>query len=226
MWNPSQPITVKNESEATNQRQVWIWCHPCSFDQIWQEFSKCLNLTETKVEKNSFVLNKSDTQLCNKEKTNLPDSAKTPFICDKYKTDVVCSGADSGVSMRSLTGSLLRFNLTGPQSTAVLVDTLQQANIVPVSFSGNNEAWWKGFYGNPKYSIGYVTQREFMESIGSCQSPSELPPRCVVGLTTRDPRLTRPSQRTKVVTEESGRYGGHQKLFGLRISERLFIPFL
>ncbi|XP_045157725.2 ribonucleases P/MRP protein subunit POP1-like [Mercenaria mercenaria] len=196
MWNPSPPIRDKSQNEAANQRQLWIWCHPSIFDQIWKELLDCLNLKETKLIKKEEG---NTTESVDKKKE---DENTEPFICDKYRTNVVAVDAGELITMKSLTGSLLKFRLTGPQSTAVLVDTLQQANIVPVKQSEEISSWWNGYYGNSEHSIGHVTQREFMESMEACQSPSELPPHCVVAMTVRDPRLTRPVQRTKVVSDE------------------------
>lgn len=38
LWRP------KSESEPL--RQVWIWCHPASFEEVWIELEKCLALSE------------------------------------------------------------------------------------------------------------------------------------------------------------------------------------
>lgn len=205
MWNPSTSHCGPSQNNATPGRKLWVWCHPSSFDQIWKEFLGCLTLTESE-ETETIDKSRLDSDLANKEAAKKEDKNTEPFLCDKYKTNVVRLNVEKKIRMKSLTGSLLRFCLTGPQSIAVLADTLLQANIVPVKYPDENgSAWWKDYYSKPEHSIGHVTQREFMETMEECQSPSELPPHCVVAMTTRDPRVTRPVKRTKIVADENSK---------------------
>lgn len=202
MWDPSVDISGIQENNSVSNRRLWIWCHPSTFHQIWKELLGCLNLQETnkftaKVDSTSLDTDKSEN------KTMKENGNTKPFICDKYKTSVVGHNADKQITMKSLTGSLLRFCLTGPQSTAVLVDTLQQANIESVKYPDENgSSWWKDYYSKPEHSSCHVTQKEFMETMEKCQSPSELPPHCVIAMTARDPRLTRPDKRAKLTVDE------------------------
>ena len=125
-----------------------------------------------------------------------------PAFCDKFKSEEEVSNGE--VAIKSLAGSLLRYKLTGPESNAVLFDALQQANIVPVSSSGDAVKWWHKYY-DTTLSLGHELQREFWESVSMCQSPAELSPHCVLGLTVADPRLTRPVKRTKITSSETGK---------------------
>ena len=125
-----------------------------------------------------------------------------PAICDKFKSEEEVSNGD--VAIKSLAGSLLRYRLTGPESNTVLFDALHQANIVPVSSSGDAVKWWHKYY-DTTLSLGHQLQREFWESVSMCQSPAELSPHCVLGLTVADPRLTRPVKRTKIASSETGK---------------------
>ena len=125
-----------------------------------------------------------------------------PAICDKFKSEEEVSNGE--VAIKSLAGSLLRYRLTGPESNTVLFDALQQANIVPVSSSGDAVKWWHTYY-DTTLSLGHQLQREFWESVSMCQSPAELSPHCVLGLTVADPRLTRPVKRTKITSSETGK---------------------
>ena len=125
-----------------------------------------------------------------------------PAVCDKFKSEEEVSNGE--VAIKSLAGSLLRYRLTGPESNTVLFDALQQANIVPVRSSGDAVKWWHKYY-DTTLSLGHELQREFWESVSMCQSPAELSPHCVLGLTVADPRLTRPVKRTKITSSETGK---------------------
>ena len=125
-----------------------------------------------------------------------------PAVCDKFKSEEEVSNGE--VAIKSLAGSLLRYRLTGPESNTVLFDALQQANIVPVSSSGDAVKWWHKYY-DTTLSLGHELQREFWELVSMCQSPAELSPHCVLGLTVADPRLTRPVKRTKITSSETGK---------------------
>ncbi|KAL4237001.1 Ribonucleases P/MRP protein subunit pop1 [Mactra antiquata] len=205
MWNPVQPISSDQNLKSTNQRQLWIWCHPGCFEDIWNELLVCLELKEGRISIQNVegifkAVNVEDAK--NTEFNKINESDEEPYQ-EKFKSNTIAINDSQNLSMKSLTGSLLRFSLTGPQSVAVIVDTIVQANIVPASGNDDTKAWWKSYYGDEKLSLGYVAQREFLESLAQCQTPSELPRYSVIAMTTRDPRLSRPTTRTKIVANDS-----------------------
>lgn len=219
MWSPSQTITALScQSEAeisehqcshvvepsASQRQLWIWCHPSSFDQIWTEIMKCFHLTEQKIklsktEKSNVESSQSKVLKSPQKETNQNEKF---FIHDKYKTNVRAVNDMKVICMRSLTGSILRYRLTGPMSNVVLTESIQQASIIQIETSKQQQSWWQALYADSVLSLGHAQQRDFFEMVSQCQSPAELPPRCIIALTARDPRLTRPVKRTKIESSD------------------------
>ena len=164
----------------------------------WEQFTVIGTIKESLLHKKGQKVFQKDCKI----KTPEERGEKKLAICDKFKSEEEVGNRE--IVVKSLAGSLLRYRLTGPESNAVLVDALQQANMVPVSNSGDNVRWWHKYYNNPAVSLGHTLQKEFWESVGLCQSPAELSPHCVLGLTVTDPRLTRPVKRTVISSSETG----------------------
>lgn len=264
--NPSEPIIAQHLQEGTSQRQLWIWCHPACWNQVWDELTKVFHLSEKKVERNI-----ADTKLeLSKEKGNnildssvddkleegvdesheeqdetdnrkeadsvsdivieskikrkvvtskgkvskskfsvgepAPVSESSLAINDKFKTNFKAVNSDNSVTMRSLTGSVIRFRLTGPESCTILVDTLQRANTEGCKKNRMSNSWWNLYTENEQFTNEQflelnTAQGEFMKKVGECMSPAELPPHCVFSLIARDPRVTRPCRREKLQSD-------------------------
>lgn len=253
MWNPSQPIKTQDTNEPPSERQLWIWCHPACWAEVWEELIKSFDLEEKmvgkqqnkgiSVEKNCRNENNNNKSIEKPEvKENANDEKKTEnnadmkeqvstsnnnkkvksgllkgkyaakvkvenvdksAIKDKFKTDVVATDIGNKVQMRSLSGSILRFRLTGPESVTVLVDTFQRATVAPSDVTTNGEKWWASYYKTETLVKAFETQSQFMDRVGECMSPAELPSRCIFAVTARDPRITRPAKRTKIETDDT-----------------------
>lgn len=89
--------------------------------------------------------------------------------------------------------SFNRFRLTGPNSHAILAQSLQCI----YQNDSTSEHKWMSLH-RPQYLI---EKKEYWQSISSLSSPSQLPPHMVVGLVVKDPRLKRPLKRTKAKLE-------------------------
>lgn len=225
MWKVSEPIREQHANEATsepmaagdgsgpaNQRQLWIWCHPACFDEVWSEIIKCFQLVEKEVLKktseDNTPVNTENKTTDESKKDQMVETSKvtgnTSFaIKDKFKTDTIARNDNCNVQLQSLHGSILKFSLTGPESVAVLKETLQSIN-VPQEYEKSTQ-WWASYYQDRTNMTHYKAQCEYLETLSHCTSPSELPPHCLVAMTTRDPRLTRPERRTKVVASETSK---------------------
>ena len=168
------------------------------FDSVWEELCKCFGMTETAVEK----------QIENNDENTKDDAVKDKIdkevIVDRFKTEIVATNKEANILMKSLSGSILRFRLTGPQSNVVLADTLRQASVIPVNEKIDcADPWWKSYYAREEMALCHGAQRQFMEDLVDCQSPAELSPHCIVATLVKDPRLGRPVKRTKVEGEEN-----------------------
>lgn len=276
--NPSEPIIAQHLQEGTSQRQLWIWCHPACWNQVWDELLKVFHLAEKKIERNigntkqeltnekgnsmldssvvdklektvgeshekvdgtnkkegADIVSKNVTESRIKEKviTSKGKVSKSKFsvgeptlvaesslaINDKFKTNTRAVNSDNSITMRSLTGSVIRFRLTGPESSTILVDTLQQANTQGDTTNRMSNKWWNSYIENEQFTTEQFSevnaaQGEFMKKVGECMSPAELPPHCVFSLIARDPRVTRPYRREKIQSDDTSMDITHTHLF-------------
>ena len=273
MLNPSEPMVSQNSSEVTYQRQLWIWCHPACWNEVWSELVTCFNLvekaigkkqtdcgdkcvnqnkssmsiekgSETKVngtstdkaginetktdemavEKNSVakgIKNQTDKIIRiktgnsgklkgknNERKTETqekPETHTNPVlaISDNFKTDAVATDRENKVQMKCLSSSVLRFRLTGPESVTVLLETLQKATVTQTDQTTDESNWWTSYYNSEMTVKSMEAQSQFLDKVGECMSPAELPAHCIFATTIRDPRITRPIKRTNVETKET-----------------------
>ncbi|CAB3259993.1 unnamed protein product [Arctia plantaginis] len=100
--------------------------------------------------------------------------------------------ADS-VTIKVMPGSFNRFHLTGPNSHAILAKSLVCVK--------KNELFNKHLWTSLHSPQHLNEKEEYWEKISLLNSPSQLPPNIVVGLVVKDPRLSRPTRRTKAKLE-------------------------
>ena len=130
------------------------------------------------------------------------------------------------IRVSSLKDNLVRHRLVGPKSHAVLSNIVKPA-IVDVSYNWNPDMdgepmdtsttestprdnrttrhWWQAYYADNDHLRANNDQTMFVETrLYRCQSPGEVPPRSIVGMVVRDPRLLRPQVRTAAQTQNNG----------------------
>ncbi len=223
--NPGQP-----DSKEQTCRHLWIWMHPGSYPSVLQEIVQAFQAKQTNSlvpgndakpsqglgpdvaissDKREAATAGSDT----KEKQASKGSTTDQDNRTSKPMDTIPHGHASSefpqvtfsnghVQIVSLKDTLCRYRLTGPLSQAVLHAVLQTATI---SSPANNNAsppakWWQ-VYAKSHSSV-HDSQRQAWDDLGEVQSPAELPPRLVVGLTTRDPRLFLPRKRKMTSSSE------------------------
>jgi hypothetical protein len=146
-----------------------------------------------------------------------------------HEPETFSSGA---VTVRSLKDSMCRFHLTGPLSNEILRETLQVSNVLQQSdpqtetktispnttYVGEDisvraqdsdpqvtvNPWWKQFYSDARCLNRHKEQEALWNSIKSTESPAELPPSCVLGLTVRDPRKFLPRKKSMIQHQNKG----------------------
>lgn len=96
----------------------------------------------------------------------------------------------TNIEIKTMPSSFNRFRLTGPNSHAILVQSLKCLN--NNSLSLKNDKWVS--IHKPMY---LQEKEEYWNTLVETGSPSQLPPNMVIGLVVKDPRLSRPSYRTK-----------------------------
>lgn len=73
-----------------------------------------------------------------------------------------------------------------------------------IDSSFSSPRWWQDYYSTQSATVAFHTQNTTWQHVTKCQSPGEIPPRAVLALTIRDPRILLPSSRVKVAHLESG----------------------
>ncbi|KAJ8716050.1 hypothetical protein PYW08_013335 [Mythimna loreyi] len=91
------------------------------------------------------------------------------------------------IQIKAMPSSFNRFQLTGPNSHAVLVQSLKCVN------DGIKNSKWLSLHK----PLDLKEKDEYWRTISTASSPAQLPSNMVVGLVVKDPRLSRPQRRTK-----------------------------
>lgn len=94
-------------------------------------------------------------------------------------------------------GAFNRFRLTGPNSHALLTRALKTVdNINKIKNDG-----WAAYHSNGAMKLHLKDKHDYWQILSTAATPSQVPPRLVLGLVVRDPRLSRPNKRTKAKAE-------------------------
>ena len=201
-----------HEKEANSQ--LWVWSHPASFDSVFDAITEaCKSVGRTSIEKDSKVSDGVDK-----------DSViNTDHLDQGTESTPLVNGVDqSELKVTSLGHDLLRLRLTGPQSHALLTNTLklpadlkhkQSENkssthvLTSTSFfsdrsvNSSSSKWWQEALD---YLSDSLAQSKLWDKLKRAYSPAVLPPRCVIALTVLDPRLYLPGKKKSIAcaTEE------------------------
>ena len=200
------------EKEANSQ--LWVWSHPASFDLVFDAITEaCKSVGRTSIEKDSKVSDAADKDsVVNKDHPE-QGMGSIPLLNGVTQSEL---------KVTSLRHDLLRLRLTGPESHALLTNTLklptdlkqkQSENksrthvLTSTSFlsdrgiNNSSSKWWQDPLDNPSDS---PAQSELWGKLKKAYSPAVLPPRCVIGLTVLDPRLHLPGKKKSIActTEE------------------------
>lgn len=200
-------------SIATGQtRMIGLSSNQSSGDRLLEATSRAKDMPETG--KCNTTLNDQDIKMVLKKEETRKDnlSGGTVFATEE-------------LTLTSLKNQLVRFRLTGPAATLVLTETLQLAQIhssaenssskenVGISFQSKaevgeemheNTRWWQQYYSCQKALSYFETQQALWGNFAKCHSPGNFPPRMMIALTIRDPRLHLPGKIGKVKHLEAG----------------------
>ena len=192
MWKPCQ-----YSSNTIKGRQLWIWSHPSCFQQVIQTVQGC------------FIQEGTQNESCGRTKGL--EEWKDDKELSKKSTLNVFTSKDGLVTVRSLKDCFARFKLTGPLTGAVLSQTLQPAQVdgseTKVTDHQDRALWWEQYFTNEDNKKMHEEQREVWTQLAACQSPAEVPPSLVLGLTVRDPRVLLPQK--KYLVEQNKKESGN-----------------
>lgn len=151
-------------------KELWLFIHPSQSKQVESI------LTE-------FLSTSSENNVNDENKVNT--SLKKRKIMTKY----------SDLKLAVMTGTLNRFQLTGPRSHSTLLRCLSCVSSLKTIQSND----WVCEVLKSKQELYLQEKYNYWNSLKSISSPSQLPPRLVLSLVIRDPRLSRPVKRIKPV---------------------------
>ncbi|XP_053678009.1 ribonucleases P/MRP protein subunit POP1 [Anopheles nili] len=179
LWRP-------NDTADEDHRTVWIFAHPTFYRQLVEQLVKIFQLQNALRKTNSTI----------KDITRNPAEIRFP----RY------SSPESTVEVVELKDTLNRFQLTGPLSHATLNKTFRLF-VPPTQTDVANQTWFTEYSDrSPKCKKVLTNQMAYWTDIKDLTSPGELSPGEVIALIVQDPRLNRPSRRTKALPELPARY--------------------
>ena len=204
LWQPEASHSNTDDSsgqsnaQQTEIRVLWLWCHPASYEEVWSNLRKACSQSSLA---HSGHGQENEAPEQRGGNVSLPPGGTEERI--------------GLVHLCSLKDQLIKFRLTGPASNLVLSETLQMADISSVKENqqgiatdradGTETRWWQEYYSREERKSQFELQANGWERVTKCQSPDELPPRAVLALTVRDPRVLLPSTRTKVALDKAGK---------------------
>ncbi|CAH2091046.1 unnamed protein product [Euphydryas editha] len=160
-------------STDNDQKELWLFVHPSQIKIVEKVLYKFVSTIKT---------DQSD------ENTLENIYPKRRKISTKY----------SDIKVTTMAGQFTRFRLTGPKSHAVLVQSLKCVDNIEIVQSND----WIKYILKKNVDLFLKEKSEYWNQISPLNSPSQLPPRLVIGLVTKDPRWSRPAKRTKARTTQ------------------------
>lgn len=151
-------------------RTLWLFVHPSQSKQV----EKC------------FLSLLCSVKKCIDSESNV----KRQKITNVY--------AES-LNITHLPESFNRYRLTGPNSHAILVNSLKCIE----NIENIKSNLWVEQHTKNNPNLYLKVKEEYWKSISPAQSPAQLSPKIIVGLIVRDPRLMRPTYRTKAEPDDS-----------------------
>ncbi|KAG8441792.1 hypothetical protein GDO86_010826 [Hymenochirus boettgeri] len=212
IWKPKTHPTSPSE-----KRQLWIWSHPTLKQYILKELRTVCQCVET-----------ADNAVGESVSTDVPPPDRLPTTQtstkkrkrsdrdrDKSAPVTIIRGdgtrgsldpyywisKHTNIQISDLTMEFIRYRLIGPLSHCVLTEALRLAPLhkeCETSDPGPH-SWWAGYCSNPDNLALHNLQGSMLQLLQAVQSPAELPPGTILGLTVGDPRLNLPKQKTKAV---------------------------
>ena len=212
-------------------RQLWLWVHPAGYTDTLRAIAGVFGFdshgdssdSSSNEEEVMDTTEGSSSQEQHKIK-GLDNLSKGDGVKVSVASSIVnpfFTSVSSTVTVRSLKDELARFRLTGPLSHGILQETLLPSSLPPSpDTAGDREpsvhaTWWRDHASHPSHAHRHQAQADIWLAWKPVVSPLELEPRCILGLTVRDPRPQLPQKRTplKAETDMDGEYTVKHEIF-------------
>ncbi|OWR43157.1 hypothetical protein KGM_213530 [Danaus plexippus plexippus] len=151
-----------------SNKELWLFVHPSQVKQVE------LLLNDITKAGESMITSGAETDTIATKKRKISTKYSEVQINVKYKL-------------------FNRFRLTGPRSHAVLVKSLKCVKDVEKVETNK----WLEHSIQRNTNLFLKEKYEYWENVGLMNSPAHMPPGAIIGLVVKDPRLSRPSKRTK-----------------------------
>lgn len=175
LWRPV--VTTSTNSSRT----LWLWLHPSIYDETVFELLDVFQIPRAGFE----------------ELKKLPKFSQTQYKERQPHVSVpVLSSPSAGITMRLLRDKLCRFRLTGALAHQTLMNVVKSASVELSSDEARSDgSWWKTYFSGAGEMCVHKLQQQAMNELAELSSAAYLPPRTVLGITCRDPRVFLPSKK-------------------------------
>ncbi|XP_017870465.1 PREDICTED: ribonucleases P/MRP protein subunit POP1 [Drosophila arizonae] len=171
MWRPAE------QPETQAQRTLWLWLHPAAVEATLAQLIQVFQLKSTKQEKLPLPAESDD---------QAPRFVTHTKAFERNRSYI---NKDTGMEMLVLDQEFNRFRLTGPRSQCVLAASLRASRQ-----NSSESSTSKKLLDAPS---DLLDQADYCEAALQLHSPSEVLSNVILGVNVVDPRLQRPSKRTK-----------------------------
>lgn len=194
----AQKHTVVDEIGRKGERTLWMWVHPSAYAAVWK-------LLE---------------QVCNKQLPPSPSASRVEKIQLCSLKDQLVKFRLTGPASNRILGETLELatisstdETLGPAAEkspqkGKPVDKATQVAQKKTGQLGEQECsssyWWQSYYSDEENKSAFQAQAEIFQHVAETQSHDEVPPCMVLSLTVRDPRVLRPSLKTKTNVNDLG----------------------
>ncbi|XP_039972996.1 ribonucleases P/MRP protein subunit POP1 [Xiphias gladius] len=226
---PSQPLGPvtflwRPRIQGSTRRQLWIWAHPTSKQDLLHELQGVCQCCEAVVSPVVPVVTPAEvapTPEPELKPDKTPDAIQIPGTKRKWNyknasgppakkilgdgtrspsTPVTWRSSSTGIVINDLTMEIVRYRLIGPQSHSVLAETLEAAtDCDEMNKSQPSSLWWPEHCKDESKMNLHRQQSDVFDILKDIYSTGELPSGTVLGLAVDDPRLTLPTKKVKAL---------------------------
>ncbi|XP_033914870.3 ribonucleases P/MRP protein subunit POP1 [Acipenser ruthenus] len=212
----------KPKKVPSEERQLWIWTHPTSKQDLLSELLSVCQCSEAIEPRAPIpgpatsswkVEQKAEAELLGRKRKRNDKEGEEAVAVKKIIGDgtrlpnqpVSWRSETTGIVMSDLTMEILRYRLIGPLSHCVLADAFKPASDCkePDGVTEGPCSWWLKHCKDADNLSIHHRQKDTFQLLKGVGSPAEIPAGTVLGLTVDDPRLNLPNKRSQSMPDPS-----------------------